>query len=103
MSGIRFAKIGTLKRMTVGTDGRLSVGSSTSISCALWRRRRKHVVGNVGEANQVTAIAFVPSGTDVVLRDQLSVAGENFSVVNVVPSDDDRGRLDHIGLELEDA
>lgn len=103
MSGIRYGKTATLYRMAEDSNGDLTVSGTTSgVSCALWRRKFKRVVGGQGHVNQVTAVAFVPSGTDVQRQDQLLVAGEMFSVLNVLPGEDDAGALDHVGLELED-
>lgn len=103
MSAIRFGKTATVNHMSVDSNGELSVASGTTgVKCALWRRKFKRVIGGEGHVNQVTAVAFVPSGTDVGRQDQLVVNGETFSVLNVLPAEDDFGRLDHIGLELED-
>lgn len=101
---LRMRKTGTLRRPTVNSSGQAVVsGAGTSISLALWRRKLQQVVGGVGEVQTITAMAFVPSGTDVERRDWLTVAGEEFVVSEVVPAEDDRGRVDHIGLQLEDA
>ena len=98
-SSIRFGKTCTLERPTVSSKGQAVGGAPTTVKCALWKRRLRAVIG--GEVTQVDAVAFVPSGTTVALRDQMVQAGERFVVMSVVPADDDRGRTDHIGLQLK--
>lgn len=98
---IRFKQTCTIARPTVGADGRLTLGSATSVTCALWRTRKRSYVQQVGEAATVDAIAFVPSGTTVALRDRLVEGGLGYEVVGLTTAHDDYNRVDHIGLELQ--
>ena len=94
MTSIRFDKTCTLERPTVNASGQAVVSDpATTVSCAFWKRRIL-LIAAVGEVKQVDAVAFVPSGTDVSVRDQLVQGGERFVVLNVVPADDDRGLVD---------
>ncbi len=99
-SSIRFSKTCTIRRPTLNGRGQAVVGSGTVVKCALWRQRLHNFVGNVGEVRQYDATLFVPSGTDIELRDQVTQAGVLYVVVSVTPADDDLARLDHIGAQL---
>lgn len=92
------------QRPTVGLSGDLVSGSTSGVSGAVWHRRRKAVIGGTGELMEITAVGFLPAGTDVRARDQLTVSGTalRFEVVNVVSGYDDRNVTDHVGVELRD-
>ncbi len=92
------------QRPSVGTTGDLVSGATSLVSGSIFQRRRKAVVGGQGELIEVTATGFLPPGADVLERDQLTVSGtaQRFEVVNVVSGHDDRGNLDHVGVELRD-
>jgi len=98
----RFPDTLTLIRPTLNADGDWVFPAGTTVSGALFRRRRKAVVPGVGEQGIVTAQAFLPAGTDVQLNDRLVRGTDRFQVLNVVDGEDDRGRVDHIGVELGD-
>jgi hypothetical protein len=92
------------QRPTVGGSGDLVSGATTLISGAVWHRRRKAVVGGQGELVDITAIGFIPAGTDIQTRDELTVSGTTlrFEVVHVISGYNDRGDIDHVGIELRD-
>lgn len=106
---MRFPQTVTLIRPTVGSKGDLSFPEGSSVKCGLWPRRRKQVLGGAGEVFEVTAVAFVPKGTDVQRRDRVVLASGQpggpgrFEVLTVIPAFSDRGTVHHIGLELRDA
>lgn len=104
--GPRFMQSVRLKRPTLNTAGDTVLPAGTLVSGAVWDRRRKAVVGGVGELIEVTAIGFLPKLTDVKARDQLTIenptTGRTFEVVTVISGYDDRGRHDHVGVELRD-
>ncbi len=104
MTSIRLRKNGTLRRPTINAaSGQLVVPSSgTAVKLAFWSRKLLAVVGNTGEIKSTDAVGFLPAGTDVERRDQLTVNGRVYEVLQVIPADDDRGRLDHIGVQLQD-
>lgn len=93
-----------LQRPTVGASGDLVAGSNTAVSGSIFQRRRKAVIGGTGELTEITAVGFLAAGTDVMTRDQLTVSGttQAFEVVTVVSGHDDRGTVDHVGVELRD-
>ena len=102
MSSIRFSKSCVIRRPVLSGRGQAVVsGSGTTVKCALWRQRLHNVVGGVGEVRQYDATLFVPAGTDIELRDQVTQAGVLYAVVSVTPADDDLGVLDHIGAQLK--
>jgi hypothetical protein len=100
--GLRFFQVLTHQRPTVGASGDLVSGASSNVSGAVWHRRRKAVIGGQGELESIDAIGFIPSGVDIQTRDQLTISGTalRFEVVHVVSGYDDRGTIDHVGLEL---
>lgn len=103
MSGIRFSKTGTIYRPTINSAGqRIVPDSGTSTRLALWRRKLQVVVGGTGEVRQVDAVAFFPAGTDIQRRDRVTVSGESFLVMEVIPAEDDLGTQDHIGAQLRE-
>lgn len=105
-----FSRSVEVYRPTIGSDGRLEFSSTptSTVSGAIWRRRLKPVVAE-GESFQVTAVAFLPAGTDVRRRDHLktigpaAVSGQRFLVVNIPDARDVLGVENHVGLELQDA
>lgn len=108
--GPRFPQTVELLRPTIDPKGDVVVpASGTLVSGAVWMRRRKPVQAGVGEVREVVAMGFLPSGTDVARRDRLHLGSgqvggpHQFVVLEVVPAFDDRGRLNHVGLELTDA
>lgn len=104
MSNIRLRKTGILRRPAVSsTTGQLSVsGSGTTLKVAFWTRKLLAVVGPTGDINSTDATGFLPAGTDVERRDQLTVNGRVYEVLQVISADDDRGKVDHIGVQLQD-
>ena len=99
-TSIRFNQTATLQSTTIGTDGRPAYGAATSISCAFWRKRFNENIPQVGEAQRVDAMAFLPSGTTVSLRDRFVIGSLNYEVLSVTDAHDDRNRIDHIGISL---
>lgn len=103
MSSIRLRKVATLRRPTVTSTGQLSVPvSGTSVKVAFWTRKLQAVFGPTGEVNNVDALGFLPAGTDVKRRDQLTVSGRIYTILQLVNADDDTGREDHIGVQLQE-
>lgn len=98
---IRFKQSCTIATPSIGTDGRPTLGAATTVSCALWRRRFHDFVPQQGEAKRIDALAFVPRGTSVALRDRVVEDGIGYEVVNLTTAHDDRNRVDHIGLQLQ--
>lgn len=106
--GPRFPGSGTLIRPVIGTGGDLTFPAGTSVRCGVWARRRKQVLAE-GELFEVTAMGFLPSGTDVARRDRLELANgqpggpARYEVLTVIPAVDDMGRENHVAVELRDA
>jgi hypothetical protein len=100
--GPRFFQTVTIYRSTVKRDGSLQFAAGVPVSGSVWDRRRKAIVGQAGEVHTVTAQGFLPATADVRLRDHLVVGGRRFEVLHVVSGHDDRGTLDHVGVELRD-
>lgn len=104
--GPRFMQSVRLKRPTMNTAGDRVLPSGALVSGAIWHRRRKAVIGGIGEQIEVTAVGFLPKLTDVRVRDQLSIedplGGQTFEVITVISGYDDRSRHDHVGVELRD-
>lgn len=98
---MRFKQTCTIATPTIGSDGRPTLGAATTVNCALWRRRFHDFVPTQGEVLRIDAVAFVPSGTSVALRDRLVEGGLGYEVVNLTTAHDDRNRVDHIGLQLQ--
>lgn len=100
-----FQKV-VIQRPTVQDFGDLTLSGVGTVDGAVWPRRRKQIVGGNGELFEVTAIGFLASGTDVRLRDRITLSGQwagtTYEVLNVVSAFDDRGILNHVGVELRD-
>ena len=105
-TGLRYFTTADIDRPTFDTHGDRVYSSVVSgVRFSFWSRRRKDILGGQGELLSVDAIGFLPSGTDVERRDRISATGPDgvartFDVVHVVPGWDDRGVLDHVGVEL---
>ena len=104
--GPRFFQSIRLKRPTINAAGDRVLPAGSLVSGAIWHRRRKAVLGGIGEQIEVTAVGFLPRLTDVRVRDELSIVappgGQTFEVINVVSGYSDRGIHDHVGVELRD-
>jgi len=100
-TGLRYFTTADIDRPTFDSRGdRVYANVVSGARFSFWDRRRKDVLGGQGELLTVTAIGFLPSGTDVQVRDRISSQGRTFDVVTTVSGRDDRGVLDHIGVEL---
>jgi hypothetical protein len=105
VSGIRFFLAGTLHRPAVAGSGDAEYsGDGTPVRLALWMRRPSLLIQGQGEAYVSRGQAFLPASTDVQRRDRITVASGflagTYEVTEIVPAHDDRGRLDHWGVEV---
>lgn len=100
-TGLRYFTTADIDRPSFDQHGDRTYTSVVSgVRFSFWDRRRKDVVGGQGESLTVTAIGFLPSGTDVAERDRITSKGRQFDVVTLVSGRDDRDVLDHLGVEL---
>lgn len=107
MSRIRFNASGVVLRPTIDQSGdRVVPASGTGTRLSIWDWRHKGIIGGEGELASVTAIGFLPSGTDLRNRDVISgvtiFPGKLYEVIRVVSAVDDRGRFDHVGAQLRE-
>lgn len=100
--GPRFFQTVIVQARTVNAAGDRVLASGVEYDGAVWHRRLKSVLAGQGEELEVTAQGFLISGATVARGDQLSVKGtdQRYDVVTVISGFDDRGRLNHIGVEL---
>lgn len=104
---IRFNASGTILRPTIDALGdRVIPALGTGTRLSIWDWRQKSIFGGEGELASVTAIAFLPSGTDLRNRDVISgvtiFPGKTYEVIQVTSGVDDRGRFDHVGAKLRE-
>lgn len=103
MSGPRFFTTALIERPAFNEFGdRVYSTVASGVSFSFWDRRRKSVIAGTGEELDVIAQGFLPSGTDIRVRDRITSLGRAFDVVTLVSGRDDRGRLNHLGVELRD-
>jgi hypothetical protein len=109
VTGMRFPQVVTLSRPEIASNGDVVATSGTQVRAAIWMRRKKSVLTEIGEAMEVVAQGFFPRGTDVQRRDRVELASgqaggpQLFEVLTVIPGFDDRGVSDHVGVELKHA
>ncbi len=96
----RFPHTITLIRPVLGSDGDYTFPAGTTLKGAVFRRRLKELTPGVGDTVIVTAQGFLPVGTDVQLGDRITRGTDRWVVVSVVDAEDDRGVVDHVGVEL---
>lgn len=100
--GPRLFQTVIVQTRTVNAGGDRVLASGVAYSGAVWSRRRKSVLAGQGEELDVNAQGFLQPDAVIKNGDQLTISDtdQRYDVVTVISGYDDRGVLDHIGVEL---
>jgi len=105
----RYFTSGSIYRPTIDRYGDRTVTSgqvvASGVRMSIWDTKAKDLVAG-GELVKITAVGFLPSGTNIATRDVISgvaaLPGRRFEVLWIASGVDDRGRIDHVGVQLRE-